>query len=65
VRTLVAAAQAQGRSDGGTVVEAVMTPLKERYGQWDSFTYNARLNILEMDAELRGTKRIPVAKGPK
>jgi cyclase len=65
VRTLVGAAQAQGRSDGGAVVEAVMTPLKERYGQWNSFTYNARLNILEMDAELRGTKRIPVAQGQK
>jgi glyoxylase-like metal-dependent hydrolase (beta-lactamase superfamily II) len=59
VRALVADAQAQGRSDGGAVVEAVMAPLKERYGQWDSFTYNARPNILEMDAELRGTKRIP------
>jgi cyclase len=65
VRTLVAAAQAKGRSDSGAVVEAVMTPLKERYGQWNSFTYNARLNILEMDAELRGTKRIPVAQGRK
>jgi glyoxylase-like metal-dependent hydrolase (beta-lactamase superfamily II) len=58
VRTLVADAQAQGRPEGA-VVEAVMTPLKEQYGQWDFFTYNARLNILEMNAELRGTKRIP------
>ena len=62
LRTWVADAQAQGRSDGGAVEEAVMTPLRERYGQWDSFTYNARLNILEMDAELRGTKRIPQAR---
>lgn len=65
VRGLVAAAQAQGKSDGGAVVEAVMTPLKERYGQWNSFTYNAQLNILQMDAELRGTKRIPMAKTPR
>jgi cyclase len=65
LRTLVAAEQTQGRTDVGAVVEAVMTPLKERYGQWNSFTYNARLNILEMDAELRGTKRIPVAQGRK
>ena len=65
VRTLVADAQARGRSDGGAVVEAMMTPLKERYGQWNSFTYNARLNILEMDAELRGRKRVPVAQRPK
>jgi len=62
VRTLVANAQAQGRPNGGAVVEAVMTPLKEQYGHWDSFTYNARLNILEMDAELRGTKRIPAVQ---
>jgi cyclase len=59
LRTLVADAQARGKSEGGAVVEAVMTPLKAQYGQWDSFTYNARPNILEMDAELRGTKRIP------
>jgi cyclase len=65
VRTLVADAQAQGRSDGGAVVEAAMAPLKERYGQWNSFTDNARLNVLEMDAELRGTKRIPVAQRSK
>jgi cyclase len=32
VRTLVAAARAQGRSDGGAVAEAVSNPLNERYG---------------------------------
>jgi cyclase len=65
VRTLVADAQAQGQSDGGAIVEAVMTPLNDRYGQWNSFSFNARLNVLEMDAELRGTKRIPMAQGQK
>jgi cyclase len=65
VRALVAAALAQGKSDGGAVVDAMSTSLKERYGQWNSFSYNARLNILEMDAELRGTKRIPVAQVQK
>ena len=65
VRMSVSDAQARGKSDAGAVLDAVMTPLKERYGQWNSFTDNARLNILEMDAELRGAKRIPVAQGPK
>jgi cyclase len=65
VRTLVADAQAQGRSDGTAVAEAVMAPLKQQYGEWDFFTYNARQNILDMDAELRGTKRIPAAQRPK
>jgi hypothetical protein len=60
LRKLVADAQAQGKSDGA-VVEAVMTPLTEQYGQWDYFTYLAQPNILEMDAELRGKKRIPEA----
>jgi glyoxylase-like metal-dependent hydrolase (beta-lactamase superfamily II) len=60
VRTLVADAQAQGR-EGGAVVDAVMPALTARYGQWASFKYFARPNILEMDAELRGRKRIPQA----
>jgi glyoxylase-like metal-dependent hydrolase (beta-lactamase superfamily II) len=60
LRKLVADAQAQGRSDA-VVVDAVMTPLKNQYGWWDFFEYSARPNILEMDAELRGRKRIPGA----
>jgi len=65
LRTLVAEAQTQGRPDSGAVVETVTTPLKARYGQWDFFTYNARPNILDMDAELRGTKRIPTPQRPE
>jgi glyoxylase-like metal-dependent hydrolase (beta-lactamase superfamily II) len=65
VRTLVADAQARGESDGPAVAEAVMARLKQQYGEWDFFTYNARQNILDMDAESRGTKRIPSARRPK
>jgi glyoxylase-like metal-dependent hydrolase (beta-lactamase superfamily II) len=65
VRTLVADAQAQGRPDGTAVVAAVMAPLKQQYGAWDFFSSNALQNILDMDAELRGTKRTPAAQRPK
>jgi hypothetical protein len=64
LRKLVADAQAQGRS-AGAVVEAVMTPLSEQYGQWDYFKDVAQSNILEMDAELSGKKRIPEAPRAK
>jgi len=60
LRKLVADAQAQGKS-GTTVVEAVMPALTEKYGQWDFFKYLAERNIQEIDAELKGTKRIPKA----
>jgi cyclase len=60
LRKLVAGAQAQGQS-GDAVVEAEIRPLTEQYGQWDFFKYFARPNVLEMDAELSGRKRIPEA----
>jgi cyclase len=58
VRTLVNDAQRQGRSGDG-VVDLVMPALKQKYGQMAYFEYLARLNILETDAELKGTKRVP------
>jgi cyclase len=60
LRKLVADAQAQGKS-ADAVVEAVLPRLTAQYGQWDYFMYLARSNILEMDAELSGKKRIPEA----
>ena len=36
-----------------------MPQLTGKDGQWQLFTAVARENILEVDAELRGTKRIP------
>jgi hypothetical protein len=61
---LVAGAQAHGKS-ADAVVEAVMPQLTTQYGQWDYFKYLARPNILEMDAELSGKKRIPEASKRK
>jgi hypothetical protein len=36
-----------------------MLALSDKYSSWDSFKDLARRNILETDAELLGTKRIP------
>jgi glyoxylase-like metal-dependent hydrolase (beta-lactamase superfamily II) len=58
LRKLVADAQAQSKS-GEAVVDAVIRPLTEHFGQWEFFKYFARPNILEMEAELSGRKRIP------
>jgi glyoxylase-like metal-dependent hydrolase (beta-lactamase superfamily II) len=64
LRQLVGDAQARGKS-AGAVVEAVMPALTAQYGQWDYFKYVAQANILEMDAELSGRKRIPGARRAK
>jgi glyoxylase-like metal-dependent hydrolase (beta-lactamase superfamily II) len=58
LRTLVADAQAQGKS-GDALAEAVMPQLSEKYGRWEFFQYAAKPNILLTDAELSGKKRIP------
>ena len=56
--TLVREAQAQGRS-GDAVAEAVMPALKAKYGHMEFFDGIAKQNVLEIEAELRGTKRLP------
>jgi cyclase len=58
VRTLVATAQKSGKT-GDAVVQAAMPSLAEKYGQWDFFKFLAGPNLLDTDAELRGTKRVP------
>jgi cyclase len=58
LRKLVADAQALGKS-GEALADTVMPELSEKYSRWDGFEYAARPSILEMDAELRGKKRIP------
>lgn len=37
----------------------------DKYNRWDAFSYLARPNILEMEAELSGKKRIPQAQPTK
>src|SRR5207253_7293007 len=55
LRTLVGDAQARGRA----VDDSVMAGLTEHYGRWAYFQDVARQNIAQMDAELRGIKRVP------
>ena len=58
LRRLVSEAVAQGRS-GDAVAAGVMPALKEKYGHMEFFDGVAKQNVLEIDAELRGTKRVP------
>jgi cyclase len=58
LRHLVSDAQLAGKSTEEVVV-AVMPALTEKYGQWQLFTAVAKENIVDVDSELRGTKRIP------
>jgi hypothetical protein len=43
------------RVNPGTVFPAV----QQNYGQWNSFKYFAKRNILDVEAELSGKKKIP------
>ena len=61
LREAVANAQSTAPSEDA-LVDAVMPTLAARYGQWEYFKYFIRPNILQMNAELRGTKRIPVSR---
>ena len=58
LRKLVAEAQAL-RKEGDGLVEAVTAGLKEQYGGWDGFEAATKDNILEVDAEMHGRKRVP------
>ena len=55
---LVKEAQAQGQS-GDAVAAAVVPALKEKYGRMEFFDGIAKQNVLDIDAELRGTKHVP------
>lgn len=59
LREAVAAVQASGKS-GDTLVNAVLSRLRKRYGDWGWFKYFARHNIEQTAAELSGSKRRPV-----
>jgi len=58
LRQMVAAELRQDKK-GAAVVEAVLPQLKERYGTWGYFEDFAKSNIVDMEAELRGDKKIP------
>jgi glyoxylase-like metal-dependent hydrolase (beta-lactamase superfamily II) len=59
--TMTADARRAGLS-GDALVAAVKPKLKARYGDWDAFDYFAAKEIGFMDAELAGTKRVPVPR---
>jgi cyclase len=44
---------------GDDLVGAVLPAIKEKYGQWNFFGYFAKRNILDVESELLGTKKIP------
>jgi hypothetical protein len=50
---------AGSREVGNVLVDAVTPALADKYGQWDYFKYMVERNILETEAELNGTKRVP------
>jgi cyclase len=61
LRQLVSDAQRGGKA-AEEVVAAVMPRLTEQYGRWQLFAAVAKENILEVDGELRGTKRVPESR---
>jgi glyoxylase-like metal-dependent hydrolase (beta-lactamase superfamily II) len=60
LRDWVAAAKKDGKS-GTALMDAVLPQLKQKYGSWQFFDYFSKTNISDTEAELKGTKRIPVA----
>jgi hypothetical protein len=57
---LTSAARAAGR-EGRVLLDDVLPQMRARYGDWASFDYFAPKEIAFMEAELAGTKRIPMA----
>jgi glyoxylase-like metal-dependent hydrolase (beta-lactamase superfamily II) len=62
LREWVAAARKEGKS-GASLTEAVMPQVKQKYGSWEFFDYFAKRNIVDVEAELNGSKRIPTPVG--
>jgi cyclase len=61
LRTLVTEARAQGKS-GDVLAQTVLPSLKDKYGKWEFAEPLAKDNILQTEAELNGTKRIPLPR---
>jgi cyclase len=55
---LISEAQIEGIA-GILLIEALVPELQQKYGEWGFFNFFAQPNILDADAELRGTKRVP------
>jgi glyoxylase-like metal-dependent hydrolase (beta-lactamase superfamily II) len=63
LRGWVQASEAQGKS-GEELVTDVLAQSKPKYGTWQFFDFFSRKNVIDVDAELRGTKRTPEAPRP-
>jgi len=50
----------EGGKQGDALVAAVMPELTEKYGSWDFFKDFSGSDILDMGAELKASKRVPV-----
>ncbi|HEX5961684.1 MAG TPA: MBL fold metallo-hydrolase [Rhodanobacteraceae bacterium] len=64
LREAVADARASGKT-GEAVVDSVLPELTKKYGDWGWFKHFARRNIEQTDAELAGTKKVPVPDVPQ
>jgi len=61
LRDWVSSARKDGKS-GASLVDAVLPQLKQKYSSWNLFDYFAKRNIADLEAELAGTKKIPIAQ---
>jgi cyclase len=59
LREWVAAAKKDGKA-GASLMDAVLPEVKQKYGSWQFFDYFAKRNIADVEAELNGSKRIPI-----
>lgn len=57
--------QMQAGKTGDELVDAVLPESKEKFGSWSLFDYFAKPNIKDVEAELRGKKRIPQPAGAR
>jgi glyoxylase-like metal-dependent hydrolase (beta-lactamase superfamily II) len=58
LRRLVSESRASGKT-GDALLDDLTPKLKEKYGDWGAFNNFVKRNILDTDAEIAGTKKIP------
>jgi len=59
LRDWVGSARKEGKS-GTVLVDAVLPQVQQKYGSWQFVDYFAKRNIADVEAELNGSKRIPI-----
>lgn len=58
LRALVSDARAEGKA-GDALAQSIVPKLKEKFGNWEFVEPLAQMNVLQTDAEMAGTKRVP------